>query len=55
MKKELEKPDYLNMPLIPPLGMPIAPLGRIITDPLGGYTGRPIDPDEIPVQDADDL
>ena len=27
----------------------------IITDPLGSYTGRPSDPGEIPVQDADDL
>ena len=27
----------------------------IITDPLGSYTGRPIDPQEKPVQDADDL
>lgn len=28
---------------------------RIITDPNGSYTGRPRDPGEIPVQDADDL
>ena len=25
------------------------------TDPNGSYTGRPQDPDEVPVQDADDL
>lgn len=25
------------------------------TDPLGSWTGRPLDPYEIPVQDADDL
>lgn len=25
------------------------------TDPLGSYTGRPADPDDMPVQDADDL
>lgn len=25
------------------------------SDPLGSYTGRPIDPHETPVQDADDL
>lgn len=25
------------------------------TDPFGSYTGRPRDPEEIPVQDADDL
>ena len=24
-------------------------------DPLGSYTGRPADPNEKPVQDADDL
>ena len=24
-------------------------------DPLGSWTGRPMDRDEIPVQDADDL
>ena len=28
---------------------------RIITDQFGSYTGRPIDPQEKPVQDADDL
>ena len=28
---------------------------RIITDPFGSYTGRPIDPQEKPLQDADDL
>lgn len=27
----------------------------IITDPNGSYTGRPLDPDERPIQDADDL
>ncbi|WP_312636547.1 hypothetical protein [Oscillibacter sp.] len=25
------------------------------TDPLGSYTGRPVDPLDPPVQDADDL
>lgn len=25
------------------------------TDPLGMYTGVPSEPDEVPVQDADDL
>jgi hypothetical protein len=28
---------------------------KIISDPLGSYTGRPIDIFEVPVQDADDL
>ena len=27
----------------------------IISDPYGSYTGVPREPDEIPVQDADDL
>ena len=27
----------------------------IITDPNGSYTGKPVDPEEKPVQDADDL
>ena len=25
------------------------------TDPLGSYTGMPVNPHEVPVQDADDL
>ena len=28
---------------------------RSSNDPLGSYTGRPINREEIPVQDADDL
>ncbi len=28
---------------------------KIITDPNGSYTGRPQDPMEKPIQDADDL
>ncbi len=28
---------------------------KIVTDPNGSYTGRPLDPEERPVQDADDL
>jgi hypothetical protein len=28
---------------------------KIVSDPLGSYTGRPLDADEKPVQDADDL
>lgn len=27
----------------------------IKTDPLGSYTGRPADPEDKPIQDADDL
>ena len=29
--------------------------GTVKTDPFGSYTGRPENPYEIPVQDADDL
>ena len=25
------------------------------TDPMGSWTGQPVDPQEVPVQDADDL
>ena len=28
---------------------------RITTDPFGSYTGNPIDKNEKPIQDADDL
>ena len=28
---------------------------KIVSDPNGSYTGRPIDRNEKPVQDADDL
>lgn len=28
---------------------------KINTDPNGSYTGKPDDPEETPVQDADDL
>ncbi len=29
--------------------------GPIAIDPMGSYTGRPLDTADIPVQDADDL
>lgn len=28
---------------------------KILTDPQGSYTGRPIEKEELPVQDVDDL
>lgn len=28
---------------------------KIVTDPNGSYTGRPLNPREKPIQDADDL
>ena len=31
------------------------PLGMILTDPFGSYTGRPLNILDTPVQDADDL
>ena len=31
------------------------PMKVTLHDPLGSYTGRPVDPMEKPVQDADDL
>ena len=30
-------------------------IGMIVPDPMGSYTGRPIEKWEQPVQDADDL
>lgn len=48
-------------PILPPPGYPIpqGPMGMgmpwILTDPMGSYTGRPLDEGEVPVQDADDL
>ncbi len=30
-------------------------LGMIVTDPQGSYTGNPLEKEELPVQDADDL
>ena len=29
--------------------------GPIVSDPEGSYTGRPRDPEDRPIQDADDL
>ena len=28
---------------------------KIVSDPNGSYTGRPVDPEDRPIQDADDL
>lgn len=49
-----EKTDR-NIPYIPLTRDKFDPLGMIMTDPMGSYTGRTIDPNEKPVQDADDL
>ena len=42
-----------NMTVIPPL--PQVNTFSIVTDPFGSYTGLVHEPDEKPVQDADDL
>lgn len=49
-----EKTDR-NIPYIPLTRDKFDPLGMIMTDPMGSYTGRASDPNEKPVQDADDL
>ncbi len=37
-------------------GIPVSDQpGQILTDPNGSYTGRPKDPEDKPIQDADDL
>ena len=54
MKKKNDKESFA-VPSYPPLGTPLNPLGLVITDPFGSYTGRTEDPYEKPVQDADDL
>ena len=42
-------------PIFPPLVAPSMPVGNIVVDPLGSYTGIPVESEETPVQDADDL
>ena len=49
MKKT--KDQLPNKPLLPAPGI----FGISPTDPQGSYTGIPVVPDEIPIQDADDL
>ena len=51
------KERKMKKPVIMPLdveGVTTFP-GPIITDPFGSYTGLVADPDDKPVQDADDL
>lgn len=50
-EKEEKKMD--KMPLILPA--PFGVEGPIVTDPMGMYTGLTHEPDDKPVQDADDL
>ena len=45
-------------PAAPEISWPVGPDATYrapVTDPNGSYTGRPLDPAEQPVQDADDL
>ena len=44
-----------NIPYIPMTRDKSDPLGMILTDPFGSYTGRPLDISDEPMQDADDL
>ena len=55
MKKKEEFLPIGSRPLLPfvPDGIGYDP--RISTDPFGSYTGLVKDPEEKPVQDADDL
>lgn len=49
MKKEKDTQIQL-----PPLPLWNEGMGALF-DPLGSYTGRPENTDEVPIQDADDL
>lgn len=55
MERKLEKDNDKTMPTISRLPMSVLPMGGIISDPMGSYTGIPLDREEKPVQDADDL
>ncbi len=44
-----------HIPYLPLSNDKSDPLGMILTDPFGSYTGRPENVLEEPVQDADDL
>ena len=47
MKHKMKNIPYPDDLLLSPV--------RMISDPLGSYTGIPEDPEDLPVQDADDL
>ena len=55
-KKKLPGNQAINQMQFPGLekGMPMDEMKSPDTDPLGSYTGNPVN-DEMPVQDADDL
>ena len=50
-----DKLDREKVPYFSHLEGPFHNVGISMTDPLGSYTGQPIDPFDQPVQDADDL
>lgn len=54
MEKQNKKPNpkaVHNTPMVQSLSQP----ATADTDPMGSYTGVPLDPNETPIQDADDL
>ena len=55
LKKKQETKTVRLSPLCPPWNLSHDPLGGVVVDPLGSYTGLPIDNGELPIQDADDL
>jgi hypothetical protein len=50
-----DKVERKRAPYFSHLEGPFHNIGISMTDPLGSYTGRPADPNDKPVQDADDL
>lgn len=54
-KKEEKQGPYLNYIFRNDLTGAAPVPAPIVTDPNGSYTGRPKDPLEKPIQDADDL
>lgn len=57
MKQKSKRTDLTPEHQIVPKGDPvgIADMAHVRTDPQGSWTGVPHEPDEVPVQDADDL
>lgn len=55
MERKSKKNNDRNMLPISRFPVPDFPVKGIVTDPQGSYTGVPVDMDDKPVQDADDL
>ena len=50
--------DKYEQKTVPFYSYPDGPFHNVrfgMTDPLGSYTGVPVSPEDVPVQDADDL